>query len=148
MAAPAVTQFRRGCVDLTGMRLMFRHWPVLLKLSVAFALIMVAMASAVVVVDRQFQTMETEVSQDLGERAVPGLEHMADLSYNVPLMRVHIYRYAFFTDPARRLKIYDELNATHDKVLAGLASYHGSVVDAKDEQDYQTLQNKLGEYWD
>ncbi len=41
------------------MRLTFRHWPVLLKLSVAFALIMVAMISAVVVVDRQFQTMET-----------------------------------------------------------------------------------------
>ena len=41
------------------MRLTFRLWPVLLKLSVAFALIMVAMISAVVVVDRQFQTMET-----------------------------------------------------------------------------------------
>ena len=63
------------------MRLNFRHWPVLLKLSVAFALILVAMISAVVVVDRQFESMETEVTQDLGEHAVPGLEHMAGLSY-------------------------------------------------------------------
>lgn len=88
------------------------------------------------------------MTQDLGERAVPGLEHMADLSYNVPLMRVHIYRYAFFTDPARRVKINEELNKTHDNVQANQASYHKSVVDAKDEQDYQKLEKSLNEYWD
>ena len=129
------------------MRLNSRHWPVLLKLSVAFALILVAMISAVVVVDRQFESMETEVTQDLGENAVPGLEHMAGLSYDVPLMRVHIYRYAFFTDPARRVKINDELNATHADIEAGLAKYRATVSGDQDAADAQLLEKKLNEYW-
>lgn len=110
-------------------------------------LIMAVLLAANVITSRQLDSMEQEVTQDLGAKAVPGLEAMSDLSYNVPLMRVHIYRYAFFTDPARRVKITEELNGTHDNVNKALDAYHATVVDANDEANYQTLKKKLDEYW-
>lgn len=129
------------------MRMAFRHWPVLLKLSAAFGLIMVALVSSVVVVERQFQAVETQVTQQLGARSVPSLEYMAGLSYHVPLMRVHIYRYAFFTDPARRAKINTELNETYAAIQGDLSHYESVLGSEADRAHFTTLQGKLEEYW-
>ncbi|MDO5699015.1 MAG: methyl-accepting chemotaxis protein [Dermatophilus congolensis] len=129
------------------MRLSYKNWPVLVKLSMAFALIMAILLAANLITNRQFASMEKEVTEELGAKAVPGLVAMSELSYNVPLMRVHIYRYAFFTDPKRRETIMKELNATHDNVNKALDSYHVTVVDAQDEANYNTLKTNLDEYW-
>lgn len=111
------------------MRLRFRDWPVLVKLAAAFLCIMLALITANVLVDRQYDSMGQQVEHELGEVAVPGLEAMAQLSYQVPLMRVHIYRYCFFTDPQRRVKINEELIAAHEGVNAALAAYRKTAID-------------------
>ncbi len=125
----------------------FKNWPVLLKLSAAFLCIMLALVIADILVEKQYDRMERQVSHDLGTLAVPGLEAMAKLSYAVPLMRVHIYRYCFFTEEKRRARIRQELESAHQAVNTELAAYKKSVFDEKDAQSIGTLHTMLDKYW-
>jgi len=117
------------------------------KLAAAFLCIMMALVTANVMVERQYDQMEVKVERELGQLAVPGLEAMAQLSYQVPLMRVHIYRYCFFTDPARRVTILKELGTAHDGVNAALGAYRKSAIDSTDAAQVASLTEKLDKYW-
>ena len=125
----------------------FKNWPVVLKMATAFLCIMLALVTANVLMDRQYTTVETQVQQDLGREAIPGLEAMTKLSYAVPLMRVHIYRYCFFTDPARRTKIATELDAAHQSVQAAVGAYRDTVSTPAARSKIDQLGAMLDEYW-
>ncbi|MCB1251865.1 MAG: methyl-accepting chemotaxis protein [Austwickia sp.] len=125
----------------------FRNWPVVLKLSAAFLAIMVALMTANVLMDRRFDSVETQVQEDLGREAVPGLDAMTKLSYEVPLMRAHIYRYCFFTDPERRTKIRTELDTAHHNGQAAIAAYRDTTSTSEDRAKIDTLGAMLDEYW-
>lgn len=121
--------------------LMFRNWPVLIKFAVAFAAIMCALFITKVKLGNEFEAMEAHVSTKHGGN------EMSDLRYYVPLMRVNVYRYAFFEDADKRRKIARELDKTHDFVVRSIEKYKATAEDEKERQDINELQGKLNEYW-
>lgn len=125
----------------------FRNWPVVLKLAATFLCIMIALLTANVLMDRQYDSVETQVERDLGQHAVPGLDAMTKVSYQVPLMRVHIYRYCFFTDPERRKKILTELETAHNDAMAGIEEYRGTTTSSSDRAKIDQLGSMIDEYW-
>lgn len=125
----------------------FRNWPVLVKLAAAFGAVMAALVIADVMVERQYDTMEVEVRDDLGAMAVPGLDAMASLSYSVPLMRVHIYRYVFFTDPERLKRIAVDLENAHDSINTSLESYKKTLLSDQGRANFERLAEMLAKYW-
>lgn len=85
---------------------MFKKLSILTKITIAFGfMITITLIVADILSEQKYNTMEELVEKDLAEYAVPGIEAMAKLNYNVPLMRVHIYRYSFFTDEQLRKKL-------------------------------------------
>lgn len=125
----------------------FRNWSVLVKLAVSFGAVVVALIIAEVLIERQYDRMEVQVRDDLGAMAVPGLDAMAALSYGVPLMRVHIYRYVFFTDPERRKNIAVDLEKAHDNINTGLERYKKTLLSDEDRAAYDSLAEMLNKYW-
>lgn len=118
-----------------------------LKLAATFLCIMIALLTANVLMDRQYDSVETQVERDLGQHAVPGLDAMTKVSYQVPLMRVHIYRYCFFTDPERRKKILTELETAHNDAMAGIEEYRGTTTSSSDRAKIDQLGSMIDEYW-
>lgn len=129
------------------MRIRFRNWPVLAKLSAAFLTIMVALVATNSLLGKKYDEVERQVVQQLGNDAAPGLEAMASINYYVPLMRVHIYRYCFFTGADARQRIQGDLNTTHDLVNASMKAYQDSATAPADLAKAEQLQAKLDEYW-
>lgn len=129
------------------MPLLFRDWPVLLKLSAAFASIMLALVISAGMLNKQYETMERHVRETLGEESTPGPEAMARVNYYVPLQRVHIYRYCFFSDPKSREKILVDLTEAHKNVLKALDDYEKSVSTPEGKANLEQLKAKAAEYW-
>ncbi len=108
---------------------------------------MVALLFANQRMDVELSNVERQVEIDLGKQAAPGLETLSRLSYYVPLMRVHIYRYCFFTEPERRVKIDGELKKSRTEIVRALSDYAATTASNDDRAMLTDLGTKLEKYW-
>lgn len=125
----------------------FKSWSILTKVVMAFGCIISTLIISNILVERQFYALEVQVQDNLAKSSVPNLESLTRLSYYIPLMRVHIYRYTFFTDQKRREGIVNQLKESHDNVLSSLADYQKSAADGKDKESINVLTDLVEEYW-
>lgn len=125
----------------------FKNWITLTKVTAASVCILITLVITEFLIKNQFDDMEEQVRNQLAGSAVSGLESMTKLNYQIPLMRVHIYRYSFFTDPEHRKNIEYLLKETYAKVLSGLEEYKLSSFDTKKQKSAQELSNLVEQYW-
>lgn len=127
---------------------MLKKSSILTKIAIAFASILtIILITSETLQEQQYNKMGELVQRDLAKFAVPGLEAIAKLNYNVPLMRVHIYRYSFFTDPAKRKKIAVQLDSVHNDILSNIDDYRKSTFSDTDRKKIERLSDLLDEYW-
>lgn len=125
----------------------FKNGITLTKVTVASVCILITLVITEFLVENQFDNMQEQVRNQLAGSAVPSLEAMTKLSYQIPLLRVHIYRYSFFTDLEQREDIKLLLEETHDKILTGLDEYRGAWFDIKKHQNTKELSDLVAQYW-
>lgn len=125
-----------------------KNTSILTKIAAGFALVVIAtLLIAEHMLESNYNDMDNLVQTELAEQSVPGLEAMAKLNYSVPLMRVHIYRYSFFTDDKVRQKIDRQLTSVYGDIERYISDYRGTVSDDKGKQNIEQLASLLDEYW-
>lgn len=127
---------------------MLSKFSILTRITVVFAVALtVILVVSEMLVEQKYKDMDKLVQTDLATQSVPGLEAMAHLNYNVPLMRVHIYRYSFFTDAKKREKIAAQLDSVHEDIKKDINDYRKTVFSENDKGKIEKLSALLDEYW-
>lgn len=124
----------------------FKNCSILAKVVMAFGCIITTLIVSNILIEQQFHTLEVQVNDQLAESSVPSLESLTELSYYIPTMRVHIYKYIFVADQARRDENVRQLNRAHDKVLASLTDYE-TYATARNKEAVDVLSGLVDEYW-
>lgn len=124
-----------------------KNWSILQKVAAAFGLIVFTLVLSDLLIESHYNEVEHKIHDELGGSNVPSLEQMAKLSYAVPLMRVHIYRYAFFTDSRKRDVILEQLDTVRGEIIESIEKYKEVAVDAVALEEINKLSDLLDEYW-
>lgn len=120
---------------------------ILTKVAVSFFSIIAILLVAYLFIEYHIRSTEDHMQNKMANQSVPGLEAMAKLNYYVPLMRVHIYRYAFFTSTDRRQKIAVQLRDTYEELLRAIEAYKKTVDSDNDAEQITSLSALIDEYW-
>lgn len=127
---------------------MFQKMSILTRIALLFAAtIVMTVSCAEIFIERKYAEIDTLVHHDLAEYSVPSIEAMAKLNHDVPLLRVHLYRYLFFNDPVVRKNIMAEMEAIHEKVKSDIQFYRKSVATEEGLQKAEKLSGLVEEYW-
>lgn len=125
----------------------FKSWSVLRKVAVALGSIVVALIIADIFIEQNFNSTEEHLQETMAKGSVPGLEKMGKINHYVPLMRVHIYRYSFFTSADLRKKISIQLESVHNRISENVNDYKATTLSNTDKQNIEKLGGLLDEYW-